>query len=425
MKKLLLALVLLWGGGAAAFWYWSDSNGRSIRFRTVGVTRGEIRSTIGATGTVEPEEVIDVGAQVAGEVKSFGTDGSKPVSWGSRVKKGSVLALLDDSLFLARVAQAEAALAKAEAEVELAEAKLKQAERDLERNRRLNHRGTGMVTHQDTDAAEAAAESARATLDVNKAGVSVAKANLEEARTNLRYSTVRSPVDGVVLDRRVNIGQTVVASLNAPSLFLIAKDLRRLEVWASVNETDIGAIHLGQEVGFTVASHRGRSFRGRVSQIRLNASMVQNVVTYTVVVSVDNADESLLPYLTARLEFEVAHRSGVLRLPKAALRWRPKPEWIAPNAPADLLRPLDERTPAAEGSWGVVWKPRGQTVWPVNVKVGLSDGAFTQVEGEGLAESTPVVVGIEREAVSTDGDASFLPHTRPVEKSPDDATASR
>src|SRR5262249_54104762 len=160
--------------------------------------------------------------------------------------------------------------------------KLKQAERELDRSRRLLNRGPGMIPPQEAENAQASYEVARAVVSVSESSASVARAHLDEATVNLGYTTIRSPVKGVILDRRVNIGQTVVASLNAPSLFLIAKDLSRMEIWASVNETDIGSVHAGQDVHFTVGAFPSERFEGKVSQIRLNASMVQNVVTYTV-----------------------------------------------------------------------------------------------------------------------------------------------
>ena len=175
--------------------------------------------------------------------------------------------------------------------------------------------------------------------------MTVAKANLEEASVNLGYTTIRSPVKGVILDRRVNIGQTVVASLNAPSLFLIAKDLSRMEIWASVNETDVGSIHVGQGVRFTVGAFPHDTFRGKVAQIRLNASMSQSVVTYTVVVEVENRSGKLLPYLTARLQFEVEERHDVLLVPNAALRWQPSARHVIPEARAATRPPAPPAAP--------------------------------------------------------------------------------
>ncbi len=248
----------------------------------------------------------------------------------------------------------------------------------------------------------------------------MAQADLEEATVNLGYTTIRSPVKGIVLDRRINIGQTVVASLNAPSLFLIAKDLSRLEIWSSVNETDIGSIHGGQRVRFTVGTLPQEEFEGNVSKIRLNASMAQNVVTYTVVISVDNSSGRLLPYLTTRLQFEVETREHVLLVPSAAFRWQPRVQNVVPDeretyALALRLRAAvkgeyHERSSSKDVDAGVLWVRQGDLVKPVHVKVGLSDGIATEVSGGGLTEGAEIVVGANR--ADSDPDAlSILPHT--------------
>ena len=290
MKKLLMLLGVLWGGGACGFWYWTDQRGQSVSYRTVTLKRGDLCATINATGTLEPEDVVDVGAQVAGLIEKFGTDpknSTKVVTYGTHVEEGTVLAQLDSALFKARVDQARGRVAKAKADIEQARAKFRQAERELDRAKKLLARRSIPQQEYDTDLADY--ESAQATLRLNESELLVAEADLEEATVNLGYTTIRSPVKGIVLDRRINIGQTVVASLNAPSLFLIAKDLSRLEIWASVNETDIGSIHESQNVRFTVGTLPREEFAGKVAKIRLNASMLQNVVTYTVVISVDNS----------------------------------------------------------------------------------------------------------------------------------------
>jgi HlyD family secretion protein len=427
MKRLIALIVLVWAGGAVGYYYWNEAHAQRVRYKTAAVRRGDLTDAISATGTIEPEEVVDVGAQVAGEIVRFGDDprGGKTISYGSPVEKGTVLAQLDDRLFQARVDQMKANVTKAEADVEQAKARLRQSERNVERNKKLQSRGPGYVAPQDADNALSAVEADKAGLALATSGVAVAKANLEEADANLGYTTIRSPVKGVILDRRVNIGQTVVASLNAPSLFLIAKDLSRMEIWASVNETDIGSIHPGQRVKFTVGTFPGESFDGKVAQIRLNASMVQNVVTYTVVVSVDNTSGRLMPYLTARLEFEVEGRKGVLLVPKSALRWQPRTQNLPPEAREAYARILQARARASEGETahakpgepreGVVWEQQGEFVRAVPVKVGLSDGLNVQVEGRGLDDGTKVVVGVERRDEADD--AAFLPHTQKAEKS--------
>jgi HlyD family secretion protein len=424
MKKLLLLMSLLWGGGAYGIWYWTDHRSRAVAYRTVAIKRGDLRSTINATGTLEPEEVVDVGAQVAGRIDSFGSDPhdrSKSVTYGTRVEQGTVLARLATALYQARVDQAKGHVAKAKADIEQAQAKLRQAQRELDRTTKLRSRGTGIVSEQECDAALANFESAKAALGVNQSELLIAQADLEEATVNLGYTTIQSPVKGIVLDRRINIGQTVVASLNAPSLFLIAKDLSRLEIWSSVNETDIGSIHEGQVVRFTVGALPRDSFEGKVSKIRLNASMAQNVVTYTVVISVDNSDGRLLPYLTVRLQFDVEARRDVLLVPNAALRWQPRVQNVAPLARESYAMAPRRRAPAkgevAEAepaidheAGGVLWIRQGDFVQPVTVSVGLSDGVVTEISGGGLTEADSVVVGASR--VDSEPDAlSILPHT--------------
>ncbi len=423
MKKLLVMMGLLWGAGALGVWYWNDSHAQQITYRTIALKKGDLRSTINATGTIEPEEVVEVGAQVAGQIRSFGTDPGdpkKPVSYGTRVEPGTVLAQLDDALFRARVEQARGRLARAEADVEQATVKLGQAERERDRIEKLRDRRAGMVAVQDYDNARSNSESARAALDQSRAALAIARADLAEAEVNLNYTTIRSPVKGIILDRRVNLGQTVAAGPGVPSLFLIAKDLSRLEIWSSVNEADIGSIHEGQAVHFTVSSLPRDSFEGKVSQIRLNASMSQSVVTYTVVVSADNSSGRLLPYLTARLTFDVEVRRDVLLVPNAALRWQPRVQNVLPEARETYALSLRRRAPdraepdrtkpgASHESRGLVWLRQGDLVRPVEVTIGLSDGVLTEVRADGLGEGTQVVIGANR---VEDADAtSILPHT--------------
>ena len=422
MKKLLLLLGMLWSGGAYGVWYWTDQKSQSVSYRTVAITRGDLRSTINATGTLEPEEVVDVGAQVAGLIESFGSDPqnlTKSVTYGTHVEEGTVLARLDSALFKARVDQARGRVAKAKADIEQARAKFRQAERELDRAKKLLARRTIPQQEHDTDLATY--EAAKATLNLNESELLVAEADLEEATVNLGYTTIRSPVKGIVLDRRINIGQTVVASLNAPSLFLIAKDLSHLEIWSSVNETDIGSIHEGQKVRFTVGTLPHEEFVGKVSKIRLNASMSQNVVTYTVVIAVDNSGGRLLPYLTARIHFEVEKREHVLLAPSAALRWRPRAQEVVPlerEAFALAVRQRPENgeagnptsRPGDDGT-GVLWIRRGDFVKPLHVVIGLSDGISTEVSGDGLTEGAEIVVAANRADSEPDA-LSILPHAR-------------
>ncbi len=420
MKKLLAIMLVLWAGGAAGYWYYTEGSTRVVGFHTVKLERGDLRATINATGTIEPEEVVDVGAQIAGEVQSFGPDPrdpSKPISYGSPVEQGTVLARLDDGLFKARVAQGEAGVAKAEADVESAQVKVDQSDRELARKEELAHKGQrALISAQEMDDVRSNYQAAKAALIVARASVQVAKTQLDEAKVNLRYATITSPVKGEILDRRVNIGQTVVASLNAPSLFLIAKDLTKMEIWASVNETDIGQIHVGQKVRFSVSARPSDEFTGQVTQIRDNASMNSGVVTYTVVVGFENTGGKLRPYLTARLRFEVDDRRGVLLVPNAALRWQPKPEYVAPGFDAraagratTTTTTTTTTTADAPGVPGVLWVRQGEaTVKPMAVRVGTTDGARTEILS-GLEEGAEVVEDLDLAQKPTESESPFLP----------------
>jgi HlyD family secretion protein len=263
------------------------------------------------------------------------------------------------------------------------------------------------------ETAAAAVPGGEAAVAAAKAAVETAKALLNTAQINLNYCTIKSPVKGVVVTRRVNIGQTVVSSLSAPSLFLLARDLRRIQVWASVNEADIGHLRPGLPVTFSVDAFAGQKFKGTILQIRLNATMTQNVVTYTVVVSTDNSDGKLLPYMTANLDFEIDRHENALRVPNAALRWQPSPQQVAPDVRADFLKSMKAAS-GAPGSKpvekakdsherGRVWIEDGQFVRPVKVRIGLSDGMVTEITGGDLEEGAPVVIGESHENASGGG----------------------
>ena len=395
--------------------WFSAHRGRAEVFRTAAVKRGDICATISATGTVEPEQVVDVGAQVTGIIKAFGQDVNNHfVDYGSVVKAGGVVALIDDTLYLAAVdidkaqlEQAAAALANAKANVPQMKAKLADAEADWRRAQTVGPGKSLAATTYDQyranyETAKSNMAIALAAVDMAAAGVALAKATLRKDEENLAYCTVKSPVDGVVIDRRVNIGQTIVSSTAASSLFLIAKDLRRIQVWASVNEADIGKIHQGQRVNFTIDAFGDELFQGVVNKIRLNATMSQNVVTYTVEVNHDNSDGKLLPYLTTNLQFEIARRQNVLLVPNAALRWSPRPSQIArasastSHSPAERPAVKHEVVPesGAPQTSGALWVAEGESVRPVHVHVGLSDGTLTEVGGEEISESLQVVTGV-------------------------------
>ncbi|MCE9562068.1 MAG: efflux RND transporter periplasmic adaptor subunit [Planctomycetes bacterium] len=420
-KYPLLAIGIVGVIGMVIAWSQYGGSPRVPSLNTVPVQRGNLLATVTATGTIEPEEVVDVGAQVVGIIQEFGRDpkdSSRAVDFGTAVEEGTVLARIDDSLYRARldkaaaqvehakaqVAQCEADLLRAEANAKQSIARHNQADRDWTRAQKSF--STGTLSQQDYDASQSAFEVTKADLAVFDAAIRQARAALNaaqkarlgaeadcrEAQKNLDYTTIRSPVKGVIVDRRVNVGQTVVSSLNAPSLFLIAKDLRRLQVWASVNEADIGRVRPGQPVAFTVDAFAGEVFRGEVTQIRLNATMTQNVVTYTVVVTTNNPGGRLLPYLTATLKFETGRRENALLIPNAALRWFPQGTKGEP--------PQQDR--------GIVWVPANGSVRRVEIRTGLTDGLVTEVIGGELVEGQEAVVS---EATQTGAGGTTNPFT--------------
>lgn len=388
--RVLMGLVLMAGLAGGGWYYYTHRYAVQTppQFRTAEVTRGDLEVMISATGTAEPEEVVNVGAQVAGKITQI------PVDYGSVVKEGTILATIDDAVYKAQVDQAAAGLERAQADLTQARAKLEQAQEEWRRAQSLLPQKA--IAETDYILAQSNYKAADANVAICAAVIKQNQATLELATTNLNYTVIKSPVEGVIIEKRVNVGQTVVASLNAPSLFLIAKDLRRMEVWALVNEADIGRIRKGQPVRFTVDAYPKELFRGTVSQVRLNATMTQNVVTYTVVVATDNDDLRLLPYLTANLQFQVDKRVGVLRVPNSALRWRPRPGLMVPEAipgdPATRGKPGGSAEHAA-GDHGRLWLADGSFVRPIEVQLGASDGTMTEVAAPELEDGMEVVIG--------------------------------
>lgn len=401
MKTLFGLILVMVVAAVGGVWYVNSNDDKRPEFRTLPAQRGDLLLAVSATGTVEPVEVIDVGAQIVGRVKAFGPDPNQPgkvIDFGSHVKAGAILALLDDSPYLADVEKAKANLKLAQANAQRAQAQLTQVAADFKRAKTLRDTNS----ESDYDRAFAQNEMAKADVAVSDAQVEQAQIALQQAQINLSYATIGAPIDGIVIDRRVNVGQTVVAGLNAPSLFLLARDLSRLQVWAGVNEADIGEIRIGQKVNFRVDAYREQSFNGKVSQIRLNAGMSNNVVTYGVVVDIDNSDGALLPYMTANLQFEVARKSNVILVANQALRWQPSWDEITPAERGRFPEPPRDKN--RESSTVETTDP---TVWiladdglvrPVTVKTGLTDGMSTEIADDSIAEGDTIVVGKARKA---------------------------
>jgi HlyD family secretion protein len=439
---IIVALVLVAGAGVTGYWYWQHS-ASTPNYKTATVSRGDIQFTISATGTVEPEEVVDVGAQVAGQILSLGKDphnSAKSIDYCTQVEEGTILANVDPTLYQADVETAVAAKGVADAALLVAKdnltsananlgqmlAKYDQAKADWDRVGQIR-KNTGAVSDSEYDQYKANFLTADSAHKVGLAAVAQANSQylqaqksvtqaetaLKKAQQNLSYCTIKSPVKGVIVDRRINVGQTVVSSLTAPSLFLLAKDLTKMQIWVPVNEADIGQIHAGQPVTFTVDAHPGETFQGMVGKIRLNATMTQNVITYTVEVNTDNSNGKLLPYLTANVSFQVGEHKNTLIVPNAALRWMPQPSQIDPGVAN--TKGQGKKDKSGSGATkdpqekGMLWVQSGRYVRPVNVHIGWTDGVNTEVSGKDVTEGMEVVVGESKQAGG--GSATTNPFT--------------
>jgi HlyD family secretion protein len=414
----LLALAVL-AAVAGTIW-WRRSARPVLSFTTATVKRGNVTATISATGTIEPIEVVDVGAQVAGRISAFGTDSNgKTVDYGSIVEQGALLAKIDESVYAADLSVAKAGQLSAAANLEQMKARLEQASAEWRRTQELFT--NRLIAQVDYDTAKANYEVAKANVSVANSAIAQAKADLEKAQRNLDFCTINSPVSGVIIDRRVNIGQTVVASLNAPSLFLIARDLTKMQIWAAVNEADVGRMKPGAAVTFTVDAFPERDFKGTIGKVRLNATMTQNVVLYTVEINIDNNDILLLPYLTANVRFVLSQETNVLLVPNPALRWTPSSlAQIAPDARVSNLNdpPASEpptatrsssKQPGHKSSHRTLWVKEGEFVRPIEVTANTSDGAYTAVAADELREGEEVVTGEAAVTAQADSKNPFLP----------------
>jgi HlyD family secretion protein len=422
----VVASVLV-GAGA---WWTRQRDESTLQFQTSAARRGDIVVTVNSTGTVEPEEVIDVGAQVAGMVTSFGKDKSgKSIDYSSIVEEGTILAQIDDSVYAADVELAEAQVTqavagekRAAADLDQLTAKVAQAEADWERAQKLGpSEALAPAAFDSYKAAYAVAKAnvalGDAAIDQARASTVQAKATLNKARRNLNFCVIRAPVRGVIIDRRVNIGQTVVSSLNAPSLFLIAKDLSRIQVWVAVNEADVGRIVPGTPASFTCDAFPNQTFEGTVGKVRLNATMTQNVVMYTVEVNAENRDDLLLPYLTANVRFTVRKESNVLLAPNAALRWAPSSlSELVPDLRSAYVVDAGQADKAAKSGGhdehGTVWIREGDFARPVEVVVGASDGTNSVITGGGLKEGDEVITGEELTSSPAGTASPFVPQLR-------------
>jgi HlyD family secretion protein len=361
-----ILIIMIAVGGMAFFW----SSGKTPKFRTLKVEKGRVTATVSATGKANAVVTVQVGSQVSGTIQKLYAD------FNSRVKKNQVVAQIDPALFRAQVDQAKAKLVTDQANVEKARVALALDKLNLSRQEELLSKK--LIAQSDKDAAQTTYDSDVASLKAAEAQVQQDQAALDTAETNLRYTTIHSPVDGIVISRNVDVGQTVASSLQAPTLFTIAQDLTEIQVDSNVDEADIGKVRVGQEVEFTVDAYPDSPFHGTVHDIYNQPIIVQNVVTYDAVIRVKNPDLKLKPGMTANITIKVGQADNAVKLPNAALRYHP-----------DKVPALPSRTEKANAAQ--VWVLKNGKEVPVGVILGLSDGSFTEVAAGNLLPGDEVI----------------------------------
>ena len=371
---------------------------------TLPITRGDVVETVSATGSLEAIRTVQVGAQVSGNIQAMYAD------FNSIVRKGQVLARIDPNALESQVEQARAAVVKAEAEVDRLKVSLATANLQLERTRKLADRQ--IAAPSDLDAAVVSVRTAEAQLKSAEASLLQARASLNQALVNLEKTVILSPIDGIVVSRDVDVGQTVAASMQAPTLFLLAADMTKMQVSASIDESDIGRIVAGQQVRFTVDAFPAEEFTGTVAQVRLSPTVTQNVVTYQTLIDVPNLELKLRPGMTANVTVETRRRDNVLRASNSTLRFKPTTEMFAllgqtapgtgnavaggvgaRSAPTVVNVRFEPTAPAA-GTAGRVWVLADGALTPIDVRAGASDGTYTEILAPALVEGTELVWGI-------------------------------
>jgi len=381
MKKIVIGIVLAAVVAVAGYMYFKKENGVS-QYRTAKVEKGEIVDAITATGNINAVTTVSVGSQVSGTIQQIFVD------FNSRVSKGQVIALIYPRLLESAVVQARATVDNAKAALEKAQVGVIDTDRTNRRNRELIK--DGFVAQADVDSSQTAWEQAVAQKRSADAALQQAEAGLRVAQTNLEYATIRSPVNGIVISRNVDVGQTVAASFQTPTLFSIAEDLTKMQVDTNVDESDIGRAVLGQTVTFTVDAWPEKTFTGEVAQVRNSPIVTQNVVTYNVVVRVDNRELFLKPGMTANVSIEVKKYGDVLKIPNAALRYRPTAKGAETESAGK--RPGNGKGKEAGGQHVYLLGKDGKPV-PVRIKAGVSNGTFTVLEEGNLKEGDLLVTG--------------------------------
>ena len=397
-------------GLSGAGWWRLGDGPKEPPYVTTPAQRASITQVVSSTGTLQAVVTVQVGSQVSGTIEKLFAD------FNTKVKAGQIVAQLNQDKFRAAEDQARANLLAAQSNIEKSKVGVADTLRTLERNRQL--RKKELMAQSDLDAAQAAYDAAIAQVEVNRAQAAQAQAALKQATVDLNNTVIRSPVDGLVISRNVDVGQTVAASLQAPTLFTIANELARMEVHTNVDEADVGNVKEGQEVTFTVDAFPSRRFRGRVHQVRNAPIVVQNVVTYVAVVRIDNKELLLKPGMTANVQFLVSRKEDVLTIPNMAMRFKPPEE---KEEAQELLRREQSRTApkvgerrtsrqsAARGSGAVGGGTRRARIYllkddkaqPVEIQLGITDGSRTEIRTGDVKENDPVIIGMSSAADSS------------------------
>jgi len=409
MKRFLwiAGLCLLIAAGVA-YYVRVDVSAAPTQLTFDNVSRGDVVVTVEATGTLQPLDTVQVGTQVSGTIATIGTD------FNQIVKRGQVLATLDPAIYQSQIDQAKANVIRLQSEVERAQVQYEDAALKLKRAEQLA--AEQLLAQQEVDTARSTARVAQTGLTGARAQLNQAQAALTQANVNLSHTVIKAPADGIVLNRAVEAGQTVSAGLQAPTLFVIARDLKRLELQARVDESDVGGVKPGAPVTFTVDAYPRREFTGKVRLVQLQPQTVQNVVTYTTVIDVPNDDELLKPGMTSTVSIQIDRADDTLRVPTAALRFTPSEE---------VLKEFPAATPGTVGTPGTteterprraaaVWQLVDGRLHRIPVRVGVSDGTQVAIMGNGLTEGASIVTGVARSettaaAAPTAGGSPLVP----------------
>jgi HlyD family secretion protein len=418
-RKRIISIMAVLLAAATGLWLYRRADASEApAYRFAAIERGNLEASVSATGTLGAVTTVQVGTQVSGQVSAINVD------FNARVKKGQLIARIDPTL-------QQQAVRDAQAGVERSQAELDKAQRDYDQSKQLFDAKVLTETEFTT---------AQYNRAVALAGVKSAQVTLDRARQNLAYTSIYAPIDGIVVERNVDVGQTVAASLSAPQLFLIAQDLSQMQILANVDESDIGLIHEGQDVQFSVQAYQNQKFTGTVRQVRLQSTTQENVVNYTAVVEVANPDGKLLPGMTATVNFLTGSATNVLTVPNAALRFRPTDEMLAQaglssaaqnggttatagrangrvGSTAGASRTGGTRAAGATGAAGA--RPSSATLWYIDksgkltsarVRTGITDGQRTEIQGTGVTEGTQVIIGTStasQSAATSSGTSPF------------------